>query len=114
METKNKFCADVYLDNDFVGNAYVDDLPICGKEMTLKVIDEDGDRNVFGIVTSVSFEEGKTEMILNLESAITRMTKGIKFAAFKFYDESIKHCEELVNALKKFYQALKEAQNNGL
>jgi hypothetical protein len=111
METTNRFCADVYLDAGYVGNAYVDGLPICGEEITLETIDGDTIRNISGIVASVSFEEGKTEMVLKLESNIRRAARKFNDAATKFYDDMVERCEGLVNALKEFYQAIKEGKN---
>lgn len=110
MEARNMFCADVYLDDRYIGNAYTE-LPICGNEITLEVIDGNTIGNVSGTVASISFEEGKTEMILKLESNIRRATRKFYEAATKFYDDMVERCEKLVEALKEFYQTIKEGKN---
>jgi len=111
METTNRFCADVYLDAGYVGNAYVNGLPICGEEITLETIDGDTIRNISGIVASVSFEEGKTEMVLKLESNIRRAARKFNDATKIFCDDVVESCEKLAKALTEFYKTIKEGRN---
>jgi len=109
MEARNMFCADVYLDDRYIGNAYTE-LPICGNEITLEVIDGNTIGNVSGTVASISFEEGKTEMILKLESNIRRATRKFNDATKIFCDDVVESCEKLSKALTEFYKTIKEGR----